>query len=116
MTSDKNIRIGSAIPLIGPSIDDFSQHDILRLTGLPIRKFTQLWAQCRTGPRQTASTVCRDRNVCSLLAGSADLAVSVRATQQMPHPVVDQLIDEAMLIDQPANKAAICPAPHALWP
>ena len=33
----------------------------------------------------------------------------------LPHPVVDPLIDQAMLSDQPANEAPISSSPHAIW-
>jgi hypothetical protein len=43
--------------------------DIHRMTGLLGLRFAQFWAGCKTGPWQTASTVCHDRNFYSLLSG-----------------------------------------------
>jgi hypothetical protein len=52
--------------------------DIHRMTGLLGLRFAQFWAGCKTGPWQTASTVCHDRNFYSLLSGNVDFAVIVR--------------------------------------
>jgi hypothetical protein len=52
--------------------------DIHRMTGLLGLRVAQFWAGCKTGPWQTASTVCHDRNFYSLLSGNVDFAVIVR--------------------------------------
>jgi hypothetical protein len=48
------------------------------MTGLLGPGVAQFWAGCKTGPLQTASTVCHDRNFCSLFIGNVDFAVIVR--------------------------------------